>query len=255
MSALLLLTLLATASEPVPPPISAGGDLAERAERLAALRAETQALADALRQAQEQTRARSQGLEAQQLELDLAVQREELRARQLEAAAQARLSRAEQDQELEESLRPVVLDGLTDLRRHLEAGLPYRLEERLAALQELVDAVGRGDLLPSRALGRWWAQVEDERRIARENAVDRQVILLDGAEHLADVARLGGVALYWRLNDGRVGVYQRQGPTWVAQPIEGRTEVRAVEALFENLKKGLRTGWWVLPGLPTLQEP
>jgi len=71
--------------------------------------------------------------------------------------------------------------------------------------------------------------------------------LLGGVELLAEVARVGLVALYFRAPDGRVGFAIREGDGWTWQTVDGRADADRIEGLFETLGKGIRTGAFDLP--------
>lgn len=218
-----------------------------RAERVAALRAEVAALQDQLQEQREDTAVRLRALDAQQVDLEVQVRREELRLDQLgEALTRQRQSQVD-DAGLEAQVKPVVLASLAEVRAQVAAGLPFRVEERLAALDELRVGVEGGELPPTKALGRLWAFVEDEQRLSRENALDRQTIPLDGGEVLAEVARLGMVGMYWRAPDGRVGLVTGADAGWAFEPVTDRAGIVAIETLFDALRKGIRTGFYELP--------
>jgi hypothetical protein len=92
-----------------------------------------------------------------------------------------------------------------------------------------------------------WAWIEDERRLGRTTGVDRQVITVEGQEVLAEVARVGMVALYWRDADGRTGQAQRGPDGWsmvTLGPGQGQEEI---VGLFEALAKGIHVGAFSLP--------
>lgn len=237
--AALLFAATASAEEP------AGLDA--RAARVAELRAEVAALQDQLQEQREDASVRLRALDAQQVDLEVQVRREELRMTQLDEALARQQQSAVDDAGLEDQVRPVVLESLAAVRAQVAGSLPFRVDERLAALDELRTGVEGGELPPTKALARLWAFVEDENRLSRENALDRQTIPLDGGEVLAEVARLGMVAMYWRAPDGRVGTVVRTAQGWSFTPITDRSGIVAVETLFDSLRKGIRTGWFELP--------
>ena len=220
--------------------------LEERAERLAELRAEVSRLGDELAARRDESDHLLRALQAQQVDLEVQLGREALRVQQLQDLLEARREAAAVDADLEELVRPVVLDGIAQARATVEAGLPYRLDERLAALDEIGRGVEGGELAPTRALGRLWAFVEDERRLATENSLDRQTLDLHGREVLAEVARLGQVALFYRTPDGEVGFAAREGAGWAWVPLDDAA-ADPVNRLFDALNKGIRTGWYELP--------
>lgn len=235
------LSFAATASAEEPAGLDA------RAARVSELRAEVAALQDQIQEEREDTSARLRALDAQQVDLEVQVRREELRMKQIDDVLLRQQQSVVDDAGLEDQVRPVVLDALAEVRAHVADGMPYRLAERLGALDELRVGVEGGELPPTKALARLWAFIEDEHRLSRENALDRQPIPLDGTEVLAEVARLGSVAMFWRAPDGRVGMVVRTAQGWSWTPIPDRSGTIAVESLFDALRKGIRTGWFELP--------
>lgn len=222
-------------------------DATEYASRLAELRSEVAALNEAIEVEKEDQRGRLRSLDAQQAELEGQIRREELRIRQLREAVAEREALIADDAESADALVPVVRDTLATLRTSVSEGLPYRSAERLAALDELSAKVADGSLRPQRAAARTWQFVEDELRLTRESALDRQVIALDGEDHLVEVARIGMIALYFRADDGRVGRAVRAGSDWVFEPYADAVAVEKVEAVFDALSKQIRQGWFELP--------
>ena len=218
-----------------------------RAEELARLRREVETLSTELAEAKDDTRSRLRAIEAQASEIDVQIRREELRLAQIEGEAEARRAEVARHGEQSVYLLPVVQQSISRVRSVLAAGIPYHLPERLAELDGLSSQLAQGDLGPESAASRLWAFVEDELRLARESGLDRQVVTVGGAEMLADVARLGMVALYFRTERGEVGAVKRVGEDWAWTPVTIREDVRALETLFDKLKHGVRTGSFVLP--------
>ena len=97
-----------------------------------------------------------------------------------------------------------------------------------------------------RALNRLWNLFEDEFRIARENGVFRQEIVVDGSSQLADVVRLGTMMMYFRTSDGRLGSVQREGTSWSYETVSG-SAAKQIEALFASFEKQVRTGFFEVP--------
>lgn len=221
--------------------------LTARAERLAALRAEVASTTAELTRVKEDARGRLRSLDTQLAELEGQVRREELRSAQLtdeldrlRASTAARAAGAQ-------ALTPAVLDGCGAIRAAIAAGPPFHRNERLAAVDEISTGVSGGLLAADTAAGRLWSVVEDERRLARENGLDRQVVELGSESLLADVAHLGLLAVYFQSPDGRAGLAEKRGDTWTWREVTAPDERRAIASLFTSLRKGLRSGWNVLP--------
>lgn len=224
------------------------GDPSAQARELADLRAEVESLSSTLTMEQEDLTTRLRALGVQQADLGALVRREELRLRQAEEAAEARRLVVLQESAAGDTLRPALAEAFRAVGAAIDDGVPYRLDERRRALRDLQEQVDQGLLGPEAAASRLWAMVEDERRLARENAIDRQVILLDGQEMLVEVARIGAVAVLFQTGDGRVGWAERGPEGWGWTVAGTETQRRQVQQVFTDLSRQVRTGWFDLPG-------
>ncbi len=221
-----------------------GRNLEALAEELVRIRGEVESLNAELNRKQEQHRNEMSSLAAQKGELEATLRREQLRVDQLEEDLARNRERAEQAGIAGESLVPVAQDAIAVLRAHIQASLP---QERLAALEEIQTQLETGSLSPPRAVNRLWGFFEDELRLTRENGLYSQVIDLNGEEVLADVARLGTVAMYFKTRDGHYGQAEQRGGDWRFTRLDERAAIQRVDALFESLRKQIRTGYFELP--------
>ncbi|MCO4745728.1 MAG: DUF3450 family protein [Proteobacteria bacterium] len=229
------------------PGSAAAEDAAAFASQLADLRADVAALNEAIEAEKEGQRGRLRSLDAQKAELEAQIRREELRIRQLRSAVAEREALLADDVEGADTLVPVVLETLAGLRASVKSGLPFRVTERLDALAELERKTQDGTLRPQRAAARTWQFIEDELRLTRETSLDRQVIQLEGEDHLVEIARVGMIALYFRTDAGRVGRAIDGAEGWTFEPItDAATEARVLD-VFDALTKQIRSGWFELP--------
>jgi hypothetical protein len=222
-------------------------DGAEYAGRLAALRTEVARLADEIEAEQEAQRGELRSIEAQKTELAAQIRREEIRLRALRETVEERRALITGGAASAVALVPVVRATLEDLEEAVDQGLPYRVQERREGLAGLRSQLDEGVIRPQVAAHRTWQFVEDELRLSRENALDRQVISLGGEEMLAEVARVGMIALYFRTDDGEVGRAVHTASGWQWQAWTDPVSVDRVEVLFDALTKQIRTGWFELP--------
>jgi len=226
----------------------AADDYQAQAERLASLRAEVEALSSELTADKEEARGRQRAIEAQKVELEVQLRRQELRLERLVAEEEALRAAIAGGGEASPEVRAVVMRGIGALEAEVHAGLPFQTEARLQALDELRGKLAADTVAPEQAAARLWAFAEDERRLSRENALARQVIEWRGEEVLVDVARIGMVALYWQAPDGAVGIARRDGDRWQWSELHGGDAESASE-LFTALEKGIHSGWFSLPAL------
>ncbi|MDT8438641.1 MAG: DUF3450 family protein [Wenzhouxiangellaceae bacterium] len=217
------------------------------AEELVALRGEVESLNAELNRVQEQHRAEMNSLAAQKGDLEATVRRDELRVRQLEQDLEENRVRARAAGAAGEALLPVALQVIADLQAQIERSFPFKRDDRLTALAEIRSQAESGALSPPQALNRLWRLYEDELRLTRDNGLYSQVIPLGGNRVLADIAKVGAVALYFQTRDGRSG-YVTGGPgDWAFTVAESSAERDRIDTLFDSLKKQIRTGYFELP--------
>ena len=242
----LLVLLAATVNLAVAAETQSEQSLANRAQQLAELRQEVETLSLDLETAKEDTRSRLQTLDAQKTDLGVQQGRAQFQLDALQkehAEKQALVASASSDP----AYRTALLSASAELKTQIETGLPFRTQQRLEALDELTGKISSEQLSNEQSMARLWAFAEDELRLARENAKDRQVISFDNREVLADVVRLGMVALYFRTPDDQVGRAVKNGDNWTWVAFEDRGEANQVLALFDGFERGLRTGIYSIP--------
>lgn len=219
----------------------------ELARRLIALRGEVEQLNTELELKREEQRATLLGLTQQRAQLDADLKRQELAARE----ARDRLAQATEAQAgagVEgDALKPVLATALDELAAGVRAGLPFKTEERLAAIESIRLEIDSGRLPPHRAANRVWAFVEDEFRLARETGLHQQTLTLDGQQVFAEVAKVGNVMLFWRTKDRRYGQARRAGRGWEFVEITDEPARGQVQAFFDSLDKQIRQGYFELP--------
>lgn len=181
-------------------------------------------------------------------QLSAQIGQEEVRAKQ---AKQKIIALKEQMKKLnvnDTGLKPLVLRNLDVASARVKQGLPFKKEKRLKDLEEISNKLGAGIITPENALGRFWANMEDEMRLTRENALHRQTIILDGEERLATIAKIGMVMMYFHTTDNLVGYVTRKKDgayLYVQETNKERQDL--IFNLVDGLKKQIRFGRYDLP--------
>src|SRR6056297_1078268 len=228
-------------------PAAAQDSLDALAEELVSLRGQVESLNTELNRMQEQHRAEMNSLAAQKGDLEATRRREELRIRQLEQDMAQNRERARQAGVAGEALIPVAYEIVDGMEARIRDGFPFKTEDRLTALAEIRSQIESGAIDPPRAVNRLWRLYEDELRITRDNGLYSQVIPLGGDRVLADIAKIGAVAIYFQTRDGRSGFVTRAGDDWNFTVAEGGADREQINQLFDSLKKQIRTGYFTLP--------
>lgn len=247
LSRLAPIALLALAAAASATPAAAQDSLDALAEELVSLRGQVESLNTDLNRMQEQHRAEMNSLAAQKGDLEATRRREELRIRQLEQDMEQNRERAREAGVAGDALIPVAYRILDGMEARVRDGLPFKTEDRLTALKEIRSQIESGAIDPPRAVNRLWRLYEDELRITRDNGLYSQVIPLGGDRVLADIAKIGAVAIYFQTRDGRMGFVTRADDDWNFVVAESGSDREQINALFDSLKKQIRTGYFKLP--------
>jgi len=228
-------------------PVGAQEDLDALAEELVELRGAVESLNAELNRIQEQHRAEMNSLAAQKGDLEATRRREELRIRQLEQDLADNRERAREAGVAGDALIPVAEDVVDEMSAMIARNFPFKREDRRQALDEISAQLESGPLEPPRVINRLWRFYEDELRLTRDNGLYSQIVPLGGERVLADVAKIGAVAMYFRTRDGRSGYVTADGGDWTFVLAESSRDRNRIAELFDALKKQIRTGYFELP--------
>ncbi len=217
-------------------------------QELIELRGEAQRLNSELELNREQHKNRMQSLERQRGEIEARVKREQRKITKLEKTIAENREAAAKAGVAASDLEPVLFEAIEMLREGIATGLPFKVGERVGALDEIAQKLNSDVLPPHKAANQLWAFYEDELRLTRENGIFQQTIALqDSRKYLANVAKLGMVMLYFETDDKRYGAAVKQGSGWVFEEYFERDKKERVASLFDQLRKQIRTGFFTLP--------
>jgi outer membrane murein-binding lipoprotein Lpp len=217
------------------------------ANRLIQMRGQVDELQSELNLMREEHKNRMTYLTAQLTEMEANRDREALRVQQLDQELEQMREQVSAAGETSEALSPIILANLYELRAQVQKGFPFKVGERLAALDEIETQLNSGVITAHRAFNRLWAFVEDEIRITRENAIYSQSIALDGQNVLVDVAKLGNAMMYFRTRDLQYGRAVEGPQGWTFERFQSATDQEMVARLFDSLRKQIRQGYFTLP--------
>ena len=110
---------------------AASNEISKLAQNLTVLRGEVESLSDQLEQQKNETRAKLRSLTAQEMDLDMQVQKESLRLKQLELAREKHLAEVRSGDKARGQLRPVILDGIERIGITAGASAPEVLVEEV----------------------------------------------------------------------------------------------------------------------------
>ncbi len=186
-------------------------------------------------------------LNTRKTELSANIDRQQLQIKQAQA----------QVVELQEKVKTLGLDSeqmmgdvmnmAANIKQGITTGIPFKYSERNSVIDDITRDLAGRKITSQHAINRLWAFLEDEMRLARENAIYSQTIELNGEQILVDVAKLGTVLMYFKTRDDRYGHAVKNNNTWQFNLLEQEQDKQAVAQLFDSLKKQIRQGYFTLP--------
>jgi len=153
-----------------------------------------------------------------------------------------------------QNLEPLLNDALTKLETLIKAGIPFKVEERLASINKIKSDLKAGNITQEKALSLVWASYDDAIRITKEIGLFKQQIEINGEAKMAKVAKLGSIILYFATPDDKVGYVTKEGNSYKYKVEEDGDKVQKIVALFDALQKQIRTGYFSLPNALVLSE-
>jgi hypothetical protein len=214
---------------------------------LQTLRQEIEVLRGDLDRKRAASQARLELLVSRRTELELEIKRAEAQFHEQKVVEQKRSTRERDSSSKDLTLTPALRSTCVALREYVQRSLPFKTQERLREVDNVCGTVESGGA-PSRAIPRLWSLIEDEMRLTHENGLFHQVVRVGETESLADVARVGMIALFYLTADGSVGSARKNGDVWQFVPISASDDEKLVSKLFDSFRKGVRVGSFVLPG-------
>jgi len=143
-------------------------------------------------------------------------------------------------------LKPVVNEALAVLEKEIKAGIPFKVEERIAGLHQIKNDLKSGNISQEKALALTWASYDDTLRLTKEIGQFKQEITLDGKETIAKIAKVGSVMMFFATPDDRVGYVKQEGNAYSYVVADGSQRDQIID-LFDSLQKQIRTGYFTLP--------
>lgn len=229
-------------------PIVTASNLENLAQSLAKIRGEVEELQSQLDIEKEKHGSRMSALSSQLADLSVEERRQKISIEKLQHSIE-KISESSQQAALSgENLKPVLLKTLAIYKRYVQKGFPFKVADRVTAIDDLTNNIVNDLVDPNRAVNQLWSLFEDEIRLSKENGLYQQTIMLDGEKILADIAKLGTVFLYFQTKDNRAGMARKHPDIgWKFVTVDSTSDSERIAKLFDSLKKQIRQGYFELP--------
>lgn len=224
------------------------------AESLMKIRADVEQLDASITDERDTFKASMTSLLRQKNDLESVISREDLKIKQIKRELDNVRKEISEAGKNTEGLKPLLLNAITLIQNNIKASLPFKTEERLADIEKIKSQL-EGDLVsPQKALALTWNAYSDGLRMSKENGIFKQTIKIDGQDRLAEVARIGTVAMFFKLPDDTVGQASKDTTGWYYKEAVSKTEQEQILALFDSFKKQIRSGYFTLPNTIVMTE-
>lgn len=227
--------------------VAMASSLENLAKALAKIRGEVETLQTQLDTEKEKHGSRMSALNSQLADLSVEERRQKLSIEKLQHSIEKLGVTAKQAEQSGESLKPVLLSALGDYKRHIQNGFPFKMEDRIKAIDDLENNIANQQVDPNKAVNQAWSLIEDEIRLSKENGVYQQTISLSGEKVLADIAKLGTVFLFFQTRDNQNGMARQTADGWKYEIVDNTADMERIKNLFDSLKKQIRQGYFELP--------
>ncbi len=224
------------------------------AESLMKLRAEVETLNSQISDEKDSYKSEMRSLTAQKSELEGIISRKELKLKEIQkelADIQAKITKASKNSL---GLKPIVFDAIDQLEAMIKTSIPFKIADRLAAVEKIKTQLQSSLITPQKALSYVYNSYADEIRMTKENAIFKQGIQLDGEDKLVEIARVGTAMMFFKTPDGTVGYVTRSGNGWEYKEELNKDKQTEILNIFDAFKKQIRTGYFTLPNALILSK-
>ncbi len=156
------------------------------------------------------------------------------------SALKARVAEAErtvaETARVEETLQPHLNVLVDRLESQIERDLPFLPEERAMRMADIKKVLAQPDTSLAERSRRVMEAIKIETEYGQTVEVYQQTIHVDGQTIMADILRVGRLALYWRSPDGKtVGQWDRVAKAWTTLDKDYRRAINdATEMAFKR---------------------
>jgi len=246
MFSIALVTILGTSS------LCASTD--NMAESLMKIRADVEVLDSSITDERDTYKSSMKSLLRQKNDLESVISREDLKIKQINRELDKVRKEIKEAGKNSKGLKPILLEAIALLEENIQQALPFKTDDRIADLEKIKSQLQNDLITPQKAMAFVWNAYSDAIRMTKENGIYKQTIKIDGQDRLAEVARIGTVALFFKLPDDTVGYASKDANGWFYQEAVSKTEQEQILALFDSFKKQIRSGYFKLPTAIVMKE-
>jgi len=224
------------------------------AESLMKIRGDVEVLDASITDERDTYKASMSSLLRQKNDLESVISREDLKIKQIQRELDSVRKEIKEVGKNTEGLKPLLMNALNMIEDNIKASLPFKTQDRLADIEKIKTQLQTDLITPQKALALTWNAYADSIRMTKENGIFKQTITIDGQDRLAEVARIGTVAMFFKLPDDTVGQVSKDATGWYYKEAISKKDQEQILALFDSFKKQIRSGYFTLPNTIVMTE-
>ena len=224
------------------------------AESLMKIRGEVEGLDASITDERDAYKSSMSSLLRQKNDLESVISREDLKIKQIERELDKVRKEIKEAGKNSEGLKPILMSALNLIQDNIKSSLPFKTQDRLADIEKIKSQLDSDLVTKQKALALTWNAYADAIRMSKENGIFKQTININGEDRLAEVARIGTVAMYFKLPDNTVGQVSKDATGWFYKEAVSQKEQEQILSLFDSFKKQIRSGFFTLPNTFTMTE-
>ncbi len=218
------------------------------------LRSDVEALYSKIDENKENYKAQMKSFTMQRADMEAQINRQETSLKLLKDELNKAQIKMASMKKGNEDITPLLLTSIDKLDQVIVNGIPFKVNERREELKKIKSHLKDKTLSPEKGLSMVWASYDDIIRLTKEIGLFKQAITIKGKEKLSQIAKLGSVALYFATPDNEVGYVVKKDGGYSYKVESDEKKQQQIIALFDALKKQIRTGYFTLPNALILEE-
>ena len=225
----------------------------ELVNSIIALRGDVERLYTDIKENKERYNTEMKSLSLQITDSEAQINRENTALKLAQTELQKVTSQIQETSSGNEEIKPLVLNAITLLEQAIKEGIPFMVEGRVADLHKIKSDLEAGLITNEKALSLVWVSLDDTIRLTKEIGLFKQQIDFKGQKVLAQIAKLGSVAMFFSTPSNQVGFVVKKDGAYEYKQMTDPEDVKKIVALFDALQKQIRTGFFELPNALVLQ--
>lgn len=218
-------------------------------QELVEIRHQIAGLHDEINFEKERFREQIRSYSNQKSDLEVKISRADLNIKDIQRELEKLKKSNQQAYRKYDEIAPVVKKSIDNIRLAIQSSLPFKLEQRLQALDDIEYRLDSSIITPNKAANQLWAFVEDELMLGRSNGIYNETVNIDGEKRLVKVLRLGKIAMFFKTSDDDYGVLRREQGDWIQEAVSSSEHVRQLDNLFDAFNKNIRNGLFTVPNI------